>query len=75
MALLLFPSSFECDCGHQSHFCERTVRELGAMSRRKARTVRLGDGGVNAHTIEFEDGEAKTIVCPELGRCPITGSA
>ncbi len=28
----IFPSSFECDCGHQSHFCENTIREMEEMS-------------------------------------------
>ena len=37
----IYPSSYECDCGHQSHFCENTIREIKAMSRKKK--VRLGD--------------------------------
>lgn len=24
----IFPSSFECDCGQECHFFERTIREL-----------------------------------------------
>ncbi len=28
----IFPSSYECDCGHQSLFCENTIREAKAMS-------------------------------------------
>ena len=39
----IFPSSYECDCGHQSHFSENTIRGIKAMSRRKK--VRLGDLG------------------------------
>ena len=31
----IFPSSFECDCGHQSDFFENTVREMKAMSQKK----------------------------------------
>jgi hypothetical protein len=31
----IFPSSFECDCGHQSDFFEHTVREMKAMSQKK----------------------------------------
>ena len=31
----IFPSSFECDCGHQSDFSERTVRDMKAMSQKK----------------------------------------
>jgi len=37
----IFPSSYECDCGHQSHFFENTTRGMKAMSRKKL--VRLGD--------------------------------
>ena len=37
----IFPSSYECDCGHQSHFFENTIREMKAMSRKKK--VRLLD--------------------------------
>jgi hypothetical protein len=31
----IFPSSYECDCGHQSHFFENTIREAKAMSHKK----------------------------------------
>jgi hypothetical protein len=31
----IFPSSFECDCGHQSDFAERIVRDMRAMSQKK----------------------------------------
>jgi len=43
MARHLFSSLFECDCGHQSHFFERTVREMEANSRRGRKLVRLLD--------------------------------
>ena len=32
----IFPSSFECDCGHQSDFFENTIREMRAMSQKNA---------------------------------------
>jgi hypothetical protein len=32
----IYPSSYECDCGHQSHFFENTIREIKAMSRKKS---------------------------------------
>ena len=73
MALLLYPSSFRCDCGHESHFCERTVRELEWMSRRKRQL--LGDSGRPEHDVEFEGGKAVAVICPERGRCPISGTA
>jgi hypothetical protein len=31
----IFPSSYECDCGHQSHFFESTVRAMKALSRKR----------------------------------------
>jgi hypothetical protein len=72
MALLLYPSSYRCDCGHESHFCEGTARELERKSRRK--TQLLGDSERPEHDIEFEGGRAVAVICPELGRCPITGA-
>jgi hypothetical protein len=46
-----FPSSYECDCGHQSHFFENTIREVKAMSRRKE--ARLVDSASDEHAIVF----------------------
>lgn len=70
MASILYPSSFRCDCGHESHFVERTVRELEKMSRRKKQV--LGDSDSPEHDIEFEGGRAVAVRCPKLGRCLIT---
>ena len=72
MAKSIFPSSFRCDCGHESHFFENTVRELKEMSIKKRE--HLGDGEQNEHTIVFQNGEATEIQCPELGTCKITNS-
>ena len=58
-------SSYECDCGHQSHFCGNTIREAKAMSRR--RTVRLGDSEADQHTIVFKRGEMVEILCSRMG--------
>jgi hypothetical protein len=64
------PSSFECDCGHQSHFFENTVREAKEMSQRK--TVRLGDDD-EKHVIVFEQGKMADIVClPQRHTSPRT---
>ncbi len=30
----IFPSSFECDCGYQSHFFENTTKEMYDLRRR-----------------------------------------
>jgi hypothetical protein len=60
----IFPSSFECDCGHQSDFCEGTVNEMKRMSRSKE--VRLGDGfGPEEHFIVFRGGKMVDIRCPK----------
>jgi hypothetical protein len=34
-------SVYECDCGHKSHFFERTVKEMKRMSKKEK--VRLAD--------------------------------
>ncbi len=66
MAEFLFPSSYRCDCGHESHFSEGTVRELARMSQRKPQ--HLADSEVDEHTIEFKNGQAAAVICPRLGR-------
>ena len=76
MAIENFPSSFRCDCGHESDFFEDTVEEMAMMSKRKR--VHLGDGDRDEeddeHTIVFYKGEAIEIICPKLGTCAITDS-
>lgn len=64
MAKELFPSSYECDCGHQLHFFENTVRGMKEMSLKKR--VRLREGG-DAHTVVFHKGEMVEIFCPVRG--------
>jgi hypothetical protein len=59
----IFPSSFECDCGHQSHFSEGTVQAMKEMSRNKE--VRLGDAAPEEHTIVFHRGKLVEIRCPK----------
>src|SRR5256885_13241552 len=59
----IFPSSFECDCGHQSDFFENTVREMKAMSRKKK--VYLADSAPEEHTIVFYRGKMVAIQCPK----------
>jgi hypothetical protein len=71
MAIELIPSSFRCDCGHESDFFENTVREIEKMSKNKR--VDLGDGEEAEHTIVFYKGKAVEIKCPKLGICKITG--
>ena len=67
MAKEIYPSSYECDCGQESHFFENTIREMKRMSMKK--TVRLcGDAD---HSIVFKGGRATEILCPVKGPCPI----
>ena len=56
-------SSYQCDCGHQSHFFANTIKEAKAMSQR--RTVRLYDSEADQHTIVFEQGKLVEILCPK----------
>ncbi|WP_341531682.1 hypothetical protein [Nostoc sp. UHCC 0302] len=72
MAIELYPSSFRCDCGHDSYFFENTVREMKNMSIHKR--VRLSDSEDNKHTIIFFQGKAIEIICPQRGTCTITDS-
>jgi hypothetical protein len=59
----LYPSSYECDCGHQSDFFENTVREAKRMSYKKK--INLGDSAREEHTIVFYKGEMVDIICPK----------
>ena len=73
MARRMVPSSFECDCGHQSHFCEGTVRDMEADSRRRHKRMHLLDSDAEEHAIQFKDGVATAVICPKQGRRKITG--
>ncbi len=72
MATEIFPSSFRCNCGHESDFFENTVTEMEEMSKKKR--VYLADDADNEHTVVFYKGKAIEILCPELGTCAITDS-
>jgi len=72
MARQLFPSSFECDCGHQSHFFENTVREAKEYSSRRRKPMRLLDSEKEEHAVEFKNGRATAVICPTLGYRQIT---
>ena len=67
MARSMVPSSFECDCGHQSHFCEGTVRDMEADSRRRHKRMLLLDSEAEEHAIEFEGGVATAVILSEAG--------
>ena len=69
MAEEIFPSSYKCDCGHECHFFENTIRDMKQMSKNK--TVRLRDSEDDEHVIIFLNEKAKEILCPTLGKCII----
>lgn len=60
----IFPSSYECDCGHQSHFFENTIGEMKEMSAKKKTKQYLSDSEAEEHTIVFYRGEMIDIICP-----------
>jgi hypothetical protein len=59
----IYPSSYECDCGHRSEFSERTIREIKQMSLRKP--VRLADSEKEEHVILFRGGRMIAVLCPK----------
>lgn len=59
----LFPSSYLCDCGHQSDFFENTIREAKHKSHKKP--VYLLDSARDEHTIVFAQGEMIALICPK----------
>jgi hypothetical protein len=59
----IVPSSYECDCGHQSHFFENTIKAMKAMSQNKR--IRLVDSETEEHIIVFHRGEMVEIPCPK----------
>lgn len=61
----IFPSSYECDCGHQSHFFENTIKEMKTVSRKKNKKQYLGDSEIEEHLVVFYLGEMIDIVCPK----------
>ena len=69
MAEYLFPSSFRCDCGHEIHFFENTIREMKEMSAKRRKPQILGDD--YDHSVEFLGGQPIAVKCPKKGRCLI----
>src|SRR6266567_7500741 len=63
----IFPSSFVCDCGHQSDFFENTIREMKAMSQKKK--VYLADSAPEEHTISNRAASSKYTLFGMLVGC------
>lgn len=62
----IYPSSYECECGHLSHFFENTINEMKRMSLKKK--VSLVDSEREEHTIVFQKGKAIEMLCPREER-------
>jgi hypothetical protein len=60
----IFPSSCECDCGHQSHLSENTIKEMNAMSLKKKRLQYVCDSEDERHFIVFYQGKMVDKDCP-----------
>jgi len=58
----IYPSSYECDCGHQVHFFENTVTEMKRISYR--RRTSIGEGN-DRHTVIFDNGRMVGMYCPK----------
>jgi hypothetical protein len=58
----IYPSSYECDCGHLSSFLENTIREAKARSLK--RRIYLKDSEREEHTIVFSKSKMIDILCP-----------
>lgn len=57
----IYPSSYECACGYQLDFCERTIRDIKRMSERKQQRLMADD---EKHVVVFAQGRAVDIQCP-----------
>jgi hypothetical protein len=66
-AILIIPSSYQCACGHQSHFSENTVKEAKEHSKKSKKKLRLGDSETNEHWVIYEKGCCTGVECPDLG--------
>ena len=66
MAVHLYPSSYRCDCGHESHFSEGTVREMERKSQGKRQL--LMDSIDDKHSIGHDCGRAVAVIHPQPGQ-------
>jgi hypothetical protein len=66
-AQLIIPSSYQCACGHQSHFFENTVKEATGHSKKIKNKLRLGDSEKKEHWVIYEKGRCIGVECPDLG--------
>ena len=58
----IYPSSFICDCGAESHHFENTIREMKKISRYKRQVLAADDG---EHAIIFQRGKFVAMYCPK----------
>jgi hypothetical protein len=66
-------SSYECDCGHQLHFFENTIREMKQISYRRREGI--GEGS-DRHAAIFHRGAFVAMYCPKAGKeIPVRAAA
>jgi len=58
----IFPSSYVCDCGAESHHFENTIRELKKKSFKQPQALIADDG---EHEIIFLKGKFVAMWCPK----------
>lgn len=66
----ILESTYECDCGHQLHFCISTVSELKAKSMKRKQYLAETD----EHWIVFDKGKMVEILCPRQKETRARGS-
>jgi hypothetical protein len=59
----IFPSSYQCDCGHRLNFFENTIREMKQARYRKRAGIGEGD---NRHGVIFRKGRMVASYCPNV---------
>jgi hypothetical protein len=58
-------SSYHCSCGYRLNFCERTIREIKHLSKRKPQRLGADD---HKHVVVFAQGRGVEIECPNDGK-------
>ncbi|HXU38678.1 MAG TPA: hypothetical protein VN937_20145 [Blastocatellia bacterium] len=58
-------SSYQCVCGFRLNFCERTIREIKHLSKRKRQRLIADD---HRHVVVFAQERAVDIECPTGGK-------
>jgi len=65
MPVVIYPSSFRCDCGMESHHFENTIQEMKNISKNRRQVLNADDG---EHTIIFQHGKFVAMYCPIVNK-------